>query len=182
MEVQAGAFPQVMAEPKRAASRRGSAGDAGEEQTQVVAVGSTAVHREVPEEASTVEDQPPSTAPPAFGRVPTAPSGAQLPAAECHSIRRICFQAGRISGTSGMLPVEDLLRPGRVEGSPRALPSRVALPHIEAFRSAHRRVRSPDSCFRMTGSACNVPFLLHFRQGSYSLLVSTLLGFTRWGL
>jgi hypothetical protein len=108
-----------------------------------------------------------------------SPSGVQWSVEGCHSIRRICFLEERTCGTSGTLPGGRPVRLGRVELARTALRAPVASPRVAASRSARMWTRTPGSCFRRMRSACNVLFLVHLRQRSYSMLISISVGFTR---
>ncbi len=175
MEVEAGAGRQVVAvEPQAAAAvgvePRGAMEVEAGAGRQVVAV--------EPQAAAAVARRA-LAAPQAPARV--ASPSAVLPVEVCHSIRRICFREEMTCGTSGTLPGGRPVRPGRVERARAASRARVASLRVAVFRSARTLAQTPGSCFRRMRSACNVRFLVHLRQRSYSMLISILIGFThRW--
>jgi hypothetical protein len=169
MEVEAGAGRQVVAvEPQAAAA----VGEGPRGAAEVEAGAGRQVAAVEPQAAAAVARRA-LAAPQAPARV-ASPSGV-LPVEVCHSIRRICFREEMTCGTSGTLPGGRPVRPGCVERA------RVASLRVAVFRSARTLAQTPGSCFRRMRSACNVRFLVHLRQRSYSMLISIVVGFThRW--
>jgi len=97
----------------------------------------------------------------------------------CRSNHRTCFLEERTYGTSGTLLEGRLVPPDCAELAQTALRPPVASLRVAALRSARMWPQSPDSCFRRMRSACNVLFLVHLRQRSYSLLISISVASTR---